>query len=52
VPLQGSFELPPFVTASVPTEAQWDDALAWALDAGLIEHRPAYIDSVDDSYLP
>jgi NitT/TauT family transport system substrate-binding protein len=52
VPLQASFELPPYVTASVPTEAQWEDALAWALDAGLIENSPGYVDSVDDSYLP
>ena len=51
-PLQGSFELPPYVTASVPSEAQWDDALAWALEAGLIENSPAYTDSVDASYLP
>jgi NitT/TauT family transport system substrate-binding protein len=52
VPLQPTFELPPYVTASVPTEAQWDDALDWALDAGLIENSPAYVDSVDASYLP
>jgi len=52
VPLQGTFELPPYVTASVPTEAQWQDALDWALAAGLIENSPTYIDSVDDSYLP
>jgi NitT/TauT family transport system substrate-binding protein len=52
VPLQDTFELSPYVTASVPSEAQWQDALEWALAAGLIENSPAYIDSVDDSYLP
>jgi NitT/TauT family transport system substrate-binding protein len=52
VPLQGSFELPLYVTASVPSEAQWEDALAWALQAGLIENSPAYVDSVDASFLP
>lgn len=52
VPLRESFELPPYVSASVPTEALWDDATAWALEAGFIENSPAYVDSVDDSYLP
>jgi NitT/TauT family transport system substrate-binding protein len=52
VPLQATFELPPYVTASVPTEAQFQDALDWALAAGLIENNPAYTDSVDASYLP
>jgi NitT/TauT family transport system substrate-binding protein len=51
-PLQPTFELPPYVTASVPSEEQWADALAWALDAGLIENSPAYADSVDASFLP
>jgi NitT/TauT family transport system substrate-binding protein len=52
VPLQATFELPPYVTASVPSEAQWEDALAWVLDAGLIENSPVYADSIDASYLP
>ncbi|MEN8242534.1 MAG: MetQ/NlpA family ABC transporter substrate-binding protein [Chloroflexota bacterium] len=52
VPLQADFELPQYVTASVPSEAQWQDALAWALGAGLIETNPAYADSVTADYLP
>jgi NitT/TauT family transport system substrate-binding protein len=52
VPLQATYELPPYVTASVPSEAQWQDALAWALEAGLIEHSPEYADSVSAEYLP
>jgi NitT/TauT family transport system substrate-binding protein len=51
-PLQPTFELPPYVTASVPSEDQWADALAWALEAGLIENSPAYADSVDATFLP
>jgi len=52
VPLQADFEMPRYVTASVPSEAQWQDALAWALEAGLIENNPAYADSVTADYLP
>jgi NitT/TauT family transport system substrate-binding protein len=51
-PLQPTFELPPYVTASVPSEEQWADALAWALDSGLIENSPPYAESVDASFLP
>jgi len=51
-PLLESFVLPPYVTASVPTEAQWQDALDWALEKGMISSEPSYADSVDDSFLP
>ena len=51
-PLLEGYQLPAYVTASVPSEAQWQDALDWALEKGLIETEPAYADSVDDSYLP
>jgi NitT/TauT family transport system substrate-binding protein len=51
-PLMESFVLPPYVTASVPTEAQWQDALDWALEKGMISSKPSYAASVDDSFLP
>jgi len=51
-PLMESFVLPPYVTASVPTEAQWQDALDWAMQKGMISSEPSYADSVDDSFLP
>ncbi len=51
-PLMESFVLPPYVTASVPTEAQWDDALDWAMGKGLLSSEPSYANSVDDSFLP
>ncbi len=51
-PLIGSYKIPPFPTASVPSESQWQDALAWAKDNGLVETDVAYTDSVNDSFLP
>ncbi len=51
-PLLATYQLPPYVTASVPSEAQWADALASAQDKGLIEGDLLYADSVDASYLP
>jgi NitT/TauT family transport system substrate-binding protein len=51
-PLLGTFVLPPYVAASVPSEALWQDAIDWALGKGMISSSPSYADSVDDSFLP
>lgn len=51
-PLLPTFQLPPYVTASVPTEALWQDAIDWALGKGMISTSPSYADSVDASFLP
>ncbi len=51
-PVAETFTLPPYVTASVPTQAQWDDSLAWLHEKGLLDASPAYADSVDASFLP
>lgn len=51
-PLAGSFQVPIFVTASVPTEAQWEDMLAWAKENGLLSQDVAYTGSVNASFLP
>ena len=51
-PLAGSFKVPAFVTAGVPTQAQWDDMLAWAKENGLLSQDVAYDGSVDASFLP
>ena len=51
-PLIGSYQMPAFPTASVPTQAQWEDALAWAREAGLVDTDISYTDSVTGSYLP
>jgi NitT/TauT family transport system substrate-binding protein len=51
-PLIGSYKIPPFPTASIPSESQWQDALAWTKDNGLVENDVSYADSVNASYLP
>ena len=51
-PLAESFKLPSYVTASVPSEAQWADALDWVQGKGLVEGDLPYTDSVDTSFLP
>jgi NitT/TauT family transport system substrate-binding protein len=50
--LAGKFKVPPFVTAGVPTEAQWSDMLAWAKDKKLLTQDVAYGTSVNTSFLP
>ncbi len=51
-PLLGSYQVNPFPTASVPNQAQWDDAVAWAQAKGLLTNDVSYADSVNASYLP
>ena len=51
-PLLESYKVPPFPTASVPSEAQWQDALAWAKDKGLVTTDVSYTDSINSSFLP
>jgi NitT/TauT family transport system substrate-binding protein len=51
-PLVGSYEIPPFPEASIPTQAQWDDAFSWATESGLINTNVSYFDSVTNAYLP
>jgi NitT/TauT family transport system substrate-binding protein len=51
-PLADTFELPLYVTASVPSEALWQDALDWIYEKGLVSTSASYADSVDASFLP
>lgn len=51
-PLLGSFQVPTFTTAGVPTEAQWEDVIEWAMDKGLLSTSVSYSNSVTDEYLP
>lgn len=51
-PLIGTYKLPKFPSASVPSEAQYADALDWAVARGLLTSSAAYADAVDDSLLP
>jgi NitT/TauT family transport system substrate-binding protein len=51
-PLVGTYRLPEFPSASVPSEAQYNDALDWAVSRGLLTGSAAYADAVDDGFLP
>jgi NitT/TauT family transport system substrate-binding protein len=51
-PLIGSYKVPPFPSPSVPSEAQWQDALEWSKEKGLVENDVPYNVSVSADYLP
>jgi NitT/TauT family transport system substrate-binding protein len=51
-PLLGTYNIPDYPTASVPSLSQFADALDWAMEKGLIEGEVSYSESVDGSYLP
>ena len=51
-PLLESFKVPPFPSQAVPTEAEWNDALAWAKEKGMLTADVSYADSVNASLLP
>ncbi|MBC8506200.1 MAG: ABC transporter substrate-binding protein [Anaerolineales bacterium] len=51
-PLMATYQVNPFPTAGVPTQAQWDDAVEWAMTKGLLENGVVYQDSVTAEYLP
>ncbi|MFN2127833.1 MAG: ABC transporter substrate-binding protein [Anaerolineales bacterium] len=46
------FEIPLFVTAGVPTQAQWEDVLNWAIKKGYLDSDVSYKESVLSDYLP
>ena len=51
-PLQGTFHVPAFVTAGVPSEAQFQDVLEWTQVKGLISGDQNYSDNVNAEFLP
>lgn len=51
-PLKGKFKLTPYVTAGVPSQAQWEDVLEWAQTNGLVSQEVSYSSSVTAAYLP
>ncbi len=51
-PLLGTYTIPPFPTAGVPSEEEWGDVLQWALEKGLLERELPYDQSVSAEYLP
>ncbi len=51
-PLMESYTVNPFPTAGVPSQAQWNDAVDWTLNEGLIENSVDYEGSVTAEFLP
>ncbi len=50
--LQDSYEMPPFPTRGVPSEAEVTDVIAWLQEKGLVTRNLAYTDMVDAAFLP
>jgi len=50
-PLLEAYKVPPFPAAGVPTEAEWNDALSWAKEKGMLDADVSYTDSVNPSLL-
>lgn len=51
-PLLETFKVPPFPAGAVPTEEEWNDALAWMQDKGILAVDVSYADSVNSALLP
>ncbi len=51
-PLVGNYPIPPYIEAAVPSEAQFNDMVDWAISRGLITQTMSYSDTVVDKYLP
>lgn len=51
-PLLETYQTPPFPPAGVPTQAEWNDALNWLKEKGILTADVSYADSVNASLLP
>ena len=51
-PILEAYKIGQYPTAGVPSEAQWNDVLAWTKEKGLLDADISYQDSVTDAYLP
>jgi NitT/TauT family transport system substrate-binding protein len=51
-PLLETYQPPVFPAAGVPTEAEWQDALDWLQEKGMLDVDVSYADSVNASLLP
>lgn len=51
-PLLEAYKVPPFPAAGVPTTVEWEDALSWAKNKGMLDVDVSYADSVNGSLLP
>lgn len=51
-PLLENYAAPVFPAAGVPTEAEWNDALNWLKEKGMLSVDVSYADSVNAAFLP
>jgi NitT/TauT family transport system substrate-binding protein len=51
-PLLDAYKAPVFPAAGVPTEAEWNDALSWLNEKGILTVDVSYEESVNASFLP
>lgn len=51
-PLLETYQTPPFPSAGVPTVEEWNDALNWLKEKGILTVDVSYADSVSASLLP
>lgn len=51
-PLLETYQTPPFPAAGVPTLEEWNDALDWLKEKGILTADVSYADSVNASLLP
>ncbi|MBM4428340.1 MAG: transporter substrate-binding domain-containing protein [Chloroflexi bacterium] len=51
-PLLETYQTPPFPSAGAPTEAEWNDALNWLKEKGILTVDVSYADSVNPAFLP
>jgi NitT/TauT family transport system substrate-binding protein len=51
-PMMESYQAPVFPSAGVPTEEEWNDALSWLLEKGIVANEVSYRESVNASLLP
>lgn len=51
-PLLEAYQAPLFPAAGVPTKAEWQDALRWLNEKGILSASISYEDSVNASFLP
>jgi NitT/TauT family transport system substrate-binding protein len=51
-PLLEDYKVPPFPQAGIPTQEEWEDALSWAKENGMLKVDVSYTDSVNSTLLP
>jgi NitT/TauT family transport system substrate-binding protein len=51
-PLLGTYVTPTFPLAGITSETEWNDALSWAKENGLLTVNVSYYGSVNNSFLP